>query len=519
MRRKRVSSRRLLATVLFSDIVGSTELATKLGDLRWRHLLAAHHAVVRGALRRFGGQEIDTAGDGFLATFDQPLNAVDCASAIVGGLKRIGLDVRVGLHTGEIERTGKDVGGIGVHIGARVAAQAGAGEILVSGTLRDLVSGAGLTFDDRGTRELKGVTGEWRLFAVEVEKEQAAIGEAIAESVRKRRDVPDVTASPDRTTRHPVRRRATIAAVVAALVTVGAVGLVLATRESPSAVPTVNSVVGVDPKTGAVRVIIPVDEGPTSIVAAGDQLWVASFEGRSVTHIDAKTMKRIGTEESLGRPTGITYDRGHVWVSDLFADAIYVIDAERGRRLPSITGIQGPESIAFGFDSLWVASSTRGVVERINVETQQIQATIDVGPVPQGIVVGSDAVWVASSINKRLIRIDPASDHVVARVNLCCQPSEIALGPGVIWVASTAGNALIKVDASTNLVSKTETIGAAPLGVLAVGSDVWVGQSADGAVLRLDGRTLAPKTRVALRGSVRSMAFAGGLVWMTVRSI
>jgi len=157
----------VLATVLFTDIVGSTEKAAELGDRRWRDLLDNHHNAIRRSLARFRGREIKTTGDGMLATFDGPARGVLCACVIADEVRSLGLAVRAGLHTGECEIIGDDVGGIAVHIGARVAALADAGEVLVSSTVKDLVVGSGLRFDDRGSKSLKGVPGEWRVFAVE----------------------------------------------------------------------------------------------------------------------------------------------------------------------------------------------------------------------------------------------------------------------------------------------------------------------------------------------------------------
>ena len=157
---------RLLATVLFTDIVGSTALAATLGDRRWTQLLGRHHAQVRQELERHRGREISTAGDGFLAIFDGPARAIRCAQAIGRGVRALGLEVRAGLHTGELEVAGDDVQGLAVHIGARIAAQAGPGEVLVSSTVRDLVAGSGIEFEDRGSWTLRGVPGEWRLSAV-----------------------------------------------------------------------------------------------------------------------------------------------------------------------------------------------------------------------------------------------------------------------------------------------------------------------------------------------------------------
>jgi class 3 adenylate cyclase len=158
---------RVLATVLFTDSVGSTEKATALGDHRWRDLLDIHHATIRRNLGRFRGKEVKSTGDGILATFDGPARGVRCACAIAEEIRPLGIDIRAGLHTGECEMIGDDVRGIAVHIGARVAALAGAGEVLVSSTVKDLVAGSGLRFADRGNQALKGIPGEWRIYVVE----------------------------------------------------------------------------------------------------------------------------------------------------------------------------------------------------------------------------------------------------------------------------------------------------------------------------------------------------------------
>jgi class 3 adenylate cyclase/pimeloyl-ACP methyl ester carboxylesterase len=160
-----VADDRVLATVLFTDIVDSTRRAAEMGDRDWHALLDAHDAVVRAQLNRFRGREVNTSGDGFLAMFDGPQRAIRCAMAIRDAVQALGIEVRAGLHTGECEVRGDDIGGIGVHIGARVSALAGPNDVLVSSTLRDLVIGSGIGFEERGTHELKGVPGEWRIFA------------------------------------------------------------------------------------------------------------------------------------------------------------------------------------------------------------------------------------------------------------------------------------------------------------------------------------------------------------------
>jgi class 3 adenylate cyclase/pimeloyl-ACP methyl ester carboxylesterase len=161
-----VADDRVLSTVLFTDIVNSTRRAAEMGDRDWHALLDAHDAIVRSQLARFRGREVSTAGDSFLAVFDGPQRAIRCAMAIRDAVQALGIEVRAGLHTGECEIRGDDIGGIAVHIGARVSALAGPNDVLVSSTLRDLVIGSGLEFEDRGAHELKGVPGEWHLLAV-----------------------------------------------------------------------------------------------------------------------------------------------------------------------------------------------------------------------------------------------------------------------------------------------------------------------------------------------------------------
>jgi class 3 adenylate cyclase len=163
---RRVEADRVLATILFCDIVHSTDLVSELGDRRWRDLLDSYYAMIRRQLDRFSGREVKTIGDGLLATFDGPARAIRCAQAIRDGARQLALDIRVGLHTGEVEIMGDDIGGLAVHIGERVCASAEPGEVLASRTVVDLVAGSGLSFDDRGEHELKGVPGRWQLYEV-----------------------------------------------------------------------------------------------------------------------------------------------------------------------------------------------------------------------------------------------------------------------------------------------------------------------------------------------------------------
>jgi len=179
---------RVLATVFFTDIVGSTDLASRIGDREWKGLLETHHRVIRSGLERFGGREIDTAGDGFFAVFDAPGRAIGCAKEILTSLQELGIDIRVAAHMGECEVIGGKLGGVAVHVGARILSTTGPGEIRVSSTVRDVVAGSGIQFRDQGIHALRGVPGEWRLYSVVGEHQASAPRVVVAEDVMLMRE-------------------------------------------------------------------------------------------------------------------------------------------------------------------------------------------------------------------------------------------------------------------------------------------------------------------------------------------
>jgi DNA-binding NarL/FixJ family response regulator len=178
----------VLATVLFTDIVGSTDLASRIGDREWKELLETHHRVIRSHLERLGGREMDTAGDGFFAVFDSPGRGIECAREILTSLRELGIEIRVALHMGECEVIGRKVGGIAVHVGARILSTAGAGEVRVSSTVRDVVSGSGVQFHDQGIHALKGIPGEWHLYSVVGDHQASSPRVVVAEDVMLMRE-------------------------------------------------------------------------------------------------------------------------------------------------------------------------------------------------------------------------------------------------------------------------------------------------------------------------------------------
>src|SRR5688500_5754261 len=215
MSRKR-GHQSVLVTMLFTDIVGSTEIGAELGDRRWRDLVRRHHAIVRRELKRFRGRELDTAGDGFFARFDRPADAIRCACAISDDVRELGIEIRAGLHLGEAEVLEHKVGGIAVNVGARVMGVAKGGEVLVSSTLRDAVAGSGFAFADHGTHRLKGIEGEWRLYEVTMVEGERRSLPLSAEEARTRREFGE--ALPVRRTRDRILAGAAGAVVVALVV-------------------------------------------------------------------------------------------------------------------------------------------------------------------------------------------------------------------------------------------------------------------------------------------------------------
>src|SRR5918992_800000 len=321
---------RFLATVLFIDIVGSTELAKRLGDRAWRDLLSEFYRTVRRHLRRTGGRELDTAGDGLLAAFDAPGPAIDCALAVRRDVADLDIQVRSGLHVGEVNRLGPKLGGIAVHIGARVAALAQPGEVLVTRTLRDMASGSSIVFEDRGEHSLKGVGEEWHLYSVATLGDEAAARMAAAPMRRRIRPL---------WARYP---RAT-AAVAALLVMAAAVGgYVFLTSPPTLASVDANSVGVIDTAREVAIGQIPVGAQPSGLAFGDGALWVANHGDASVTRLDPEGMTRVDTIE-VGRD---------------------------------------PEGIAIGFGAVWVANAGAGTVSQINANANTVVREIDVGNGP-----------------------------------------------------------------------------------------------------------------------------------------
>jgi len=507
MPRQSDAPERLLATVLFTDIVGSTQLAAELGDRGWRQLMSRHHAFVRRVLKKCNGREVDTAGDGFFATFDQPARAIRCAKELVAGLHAMGIEIRAGVHMGEVEIIGPKVSGIAVHIGSRVMSKAGPGEVLVSGTVRDLMSGSDIKFDDRGLQELKGVPAQWHLFAV---------APAVAPKVSEAIAVPEEEAP---------RRVSTPVVVVAgalALVAVATVAVVLLTRGGGGAaafLPGPNTVIRIDPATGKVSGGAAVGTQPINIAFGEGSVWVANFGARTVQRIDPRTNEAGPAFGGLnGNPTGMAIGGGFAWVTSSFSGTLTKIDPTTNIAQPLDVGV-GAKGVAFGEGSVWVTNGVKGTVLRIDPATAS-QQVIELrgGTQPNGIAFGAGSVWVADSLGSKVLRIDPSTNQVVGTgiPLLRGQPEQVAFGEGFVWVTNTSDDSVTRIDPKTGEAVTIEGVGNGPTGIAAGEGEVWAANSLDGTVTQIDPKAARVVRAIKIGFSPDGVAVGGGAVWVTV---
>jgi class 3 adenylate cyclase len=499
---RRGTQTRILTTVLFTDIVGSTALATELEDRRWRGILAKHNSLVRSQLKRHGGREIDTAGDGFFAIFDRPAEGIRCAAAIIEAVRELGIEVRAGLHMGECEVMGRKVGGIAVHIAARVLGEAGPSEVLVSGTVKDLVAGSGLAFEDRGVHALKGVSGEWRLFAL-----HQPDGARTLVDVR--------TVEPEEP--EPSRRwtRLPVFLVLGGIFLLG-VGAVLAARDDAPLRLGANSVVAIDSESGEARGIVEVGAGPASLAVGGGAVWVANLDDGTVSRVDSDTLTEAGSRGGIGIPTSMAVGEGGVWVADGVSNTLYEIDP--GTNRVEIHEGVGGNGVAVGFNYLWVIDAESDTVLRIDPTTLEVdRIRLEDGSGPAAIATGQGAVWVANELKESVTRIDPFTREIVASdIALCCPPTGISVGPSGVWITSRAQDAIARIDPQSNSATQSLEVADAPEGIAVAADGVWIANSGAQSIWRLDPVT-EDVIQVAVDGSPRGVVVADdGTVWVTV---
>jgi YVTN family beta-propeller protein len=497
--------------VLFTDIVGSTERAAALGDRGWKALLARHHAIVRRELRRFHGRELDTAGDGFFATFERPVQAIACATAISDDLRPLDLQIRAGIHMGEAESMGGKVGGLTVHVASRALAQAAPGEILVTNTVREVTAGADVTFTDRGVHQFKGVPGRWRVYAVEWE----------------RRDLPAVAPgglplAPEAATGRRVRLAVGLTAgTVAAVAILAASWLLLGASPRPPLVPLPDSALGIDPTTNEIIAAVPAGGNPTGIAAAEDSVWVLSLGDKVLYGIptDGGAPRTHGLP---GSPTGIAVGAGAVWITFGYGAA----SASEGSVLRVSTGTpfddttvavqNGATGIAVGEGGIWVVNELANSLARIDPATRTVAASVTVAEQPVAVATGEGSVWVAHAIGRSIWQLDPLTMSKTREAALSDPPTAIALGFGYLWVTSEAGHTLAVVDEATGNLVTTIALDQGPRGIAAGADAIWVAGDRN-ALLRIDPVSKTVSRSIALPGPAWGVAVLGSSVWVTVQ--
>jgi class 3 adenylate cyclase/streptogramin lyase len=519
----------VLATVVFTDIVDSTTLARELGDARWRVLLDRHHEVVRKALKRYHGKEIDNAGDGFFASFPDQVDAIRCACEISTDVRELGIEVRAGCHVGQAEVIGRKLGGVTIHAGARVMSQAAPSEVLVSAMIKDLVPASGFTFTDRGERHLKGIDGAWRLFAVEaVDGKERPPPLDSEEAARRRGSIQPLPF---------VERRWGKIAIGAAvlLLVVGAAATYLGRSKPPEPVNVLpRSVVRIDPTTRSVVADVPVAEPAAApmIFVPSNQVWVLSQRQQVISVIDTNSNSASGPV-----PVG----QGEANVPALHSgmvhafDGVYVtpIDSPRSiERIDPLRRVADPPplktkgrtgDLAFGSGDLWVSvqEGNTGYVEAISPDGH-FRCQRRVGNGPTNVAYGQQAVWISEHDYLTVTKVDPATckTYPVALTGTSGQPTGIGFGFGFVWVSDSFAGVVYKIDPSALRVVDTITVSdpgqGYQSGVVELDGSMWVASPDADTIEQIDPDTNAVVNRIHLPYAPQSLLAANGSLWATV---
>jgi class 3 adenylate cyclase/streptogramin lyase len=512
---------RRLATVLFLDVVGSTHIAADLGDQRWRALQTLFRRTVRSELKRYGGHEEDTAGDGFFATFPSPAQAVRAAAAVVARVQDHGVEVRCGLHTGECEIIDGKLGGIAAHIGARIMSLAGPAEVLVSSTVCDLVVGSGLAFEDFSVHELKGVPGTWQLFALTaVDGEPAATTLAAAAAAQRLSAI-----QPPAVSR---RRRGLVGAVALIMVVVAVTALVLSTGggtqarpRRPAAAVTI-SLLSIDPVNNHVHAAAK-DESFAHhrsgvLWAVNGALWQATDNG--IVRRDT-TSGTVTQTISLAGWKVAAFGFGSLWVGTADASTLLKFDPVSGHLQHTERLLAGgrPAVVAAGTDAMWMVDD-RGLAYRIDPLTGKTTRTISSGATSPGAVVPMHAgVFVCDCINGDVIEVSANARRVLRHLALpqhgyLIKVSSVAGGNSAYLVDSVAAT-LTPIDAKTGARGRPVGIGGDVSDVSIGFGALWVA-SVD-AVYRVDLGTQV-RTRIPMPEGISAASIASdpvtGRVWV-----
>lgn len=470
---------RRLATFLFLDIVGSTRIASEIGDERWKALLNRFRRIVRAELKRFGGREEDTAGDGFFATFTEPASALHASAAIVGSVQSLGIDVRCGVHTGEGEVVDGHLAGLGVHVAARVMALGAAAEVLVSSTVKDLVLGADVAFEDRAIHELKGVPGTWHVYAVTAVG-GAQVGPPLG-SADAATKLTGVVAEPVATR---TRWFVVTAAVVALALVVGGAAVLL--RDDSPQVATVPSMV--------------------------------RFEA-----LPDGTIQRANDVGSDGAEPGwMGMADGTLWEAD--EDGLSPHDVTTGAAGRSVPWPKLPaddvQAWGFGFGSAWVAypaGADGSKIYRVDTTSGRLLDTFTLPGAVQDLDGGTGGLWVMSD-DGFLRKIDPAGDRVAGRWAIDgVGPGAIVPTPTDVWISDPTATSLYRFDIAEERVTTTANVEGTALNLGpddVTGSQVWLVSDPTSTISSVSADTGDPGSSVGMHGAIAQAVVGLGAVWV-----
>ena len=485
-----------LGAVLFTDIVGSTAIAAEMGNTRWSELVARHHRIVRRELGRFGGHEMDTAGDGFFATFERPADAIRCAVAVTDAVRELGIEIRAGVSFGELESVGKKASGLVVNTASRVMSVAGAGEVLVPASVREITTGGGIAFTDHGIHQLKGLDGEFRLFKV-VEVDGAHVPPPLEEhEAAERRNEIFPTGS--------TKRRALVVGIGAGVLVLIAAGALFLTGSDPGTPGSTagdlrDSVAPFDVEAHRVGNEIPLDTGGRSEdfltfvekpIAVGEgAVWV--LRQPFIVVVDPRNANVRSEQFDVGYANSQTVDTGfdNAWV--LSGRFIYKMHPGTGEgetflTLPAPTGLV-TWSLALGGDAIWMAESDGTLIRSDPFIGARDQS--ETGLEVDVLATTSGRLWASDILQGAVFEIDTESMMPTGRPIRIGGSIDLLIGRGDrLWALDRQLGALSRVNASTRVTQSTR-VGDEATG-MAVGSDaVWVGDLA-GSLYRIDAETL-----------------------------
>lgn len=530
---------RILVAVLFTDIVNSSAVLAELGDRRWRELLARHHRIVRSLLRRYGGQEVDTAGDGFFAVFTDQESAIRCACAITEQVRELGIEVRAGLTAGQVERSGRTYGGLTVHTGARIMAVAGPGEVLVSGVLRELVGGAGIEFADLGARSLKGIPDEVRLSAVSAvdgAERPPAVDPDEATHRRAAIEAPPV-----------IRRHSRLIASGLVLAVIALITVVVAASVGGSSVHVhPGSLLELNADGRPVADVIVSDPTGTAPLAVPDgrQIWTFSYLNRTVSclsvdhgsiHLPPRVDSRLGgstANDLFG--SGMTVSQGFGWVANS-VDRVARIDPTQCQTLGVYPVPDGPSLMVSLGDTPMVVAHDSGRIYAYDDTTSTFVPRWRPRPRLQdsrAVAYGEGNLWITDYGTNAVDRIDPKSGMTrqIPLPHPAAGPSGITVAFGYVWTANLgSGGGLNSVESVSRIDPNTLHVSTYPIGgpTSDNSSDIvespdhrtlWVTCAGSNSIVQIDPTGPRPHVvdRVRIPYPPRNLTAAYGHLWVVV---